>query len=130
MAFAFCDAAAFGDPAFIGDLRTGEDGNPLFNGDAASCIEYLQTEVLPLPFPVPLETAAPLASTIPPPSVAQSASARPPPPSVIQPSSAMRPPHHSDPALLAAATFSGKVYMIFLGEVFLGEASWREASSA
>ena len=103
---------------------------PLFNRDAASCIEYLQTEVSPLPFPVPLETAMPSASTIPPPTVAQSASARPPPPSAIQPSSAMLPPHHSDLALLVAATCSGKVYMVFLGEVLLDEASWREASLA
>ena len=48
---AFCNAAAFGGATFIGDLRTGEDGNPLFNGDAASFIEYLQTEVSPLPLP-------------------------------------------------------------------------------
>jgi hypothetical protein len=57
--------------------------------------------------------------------------ARPPSPSAIQPSSAMLPPHHGGPALLVAAAFSGKVYMLFVGRsLFLNEASWREASLA
>ena len=109
----------------------GEDGNPLFNGDAASFIEYLQTEVLPLPLPSAfgdgdapcIDDPAAFGDVV---FIGDAAAAFGD--SAVIGDAAAR---HSDAALLAAATFLGEVHMIFfLGEVFLGEAFWCEASLA